>query len=51
MMPIPVHCAIQPRALQVRVPEDRPGTRPPKPKISWAELRRRASFRSATADT
>jgi len=51
MMPTPVHCTIQPRALLVRVPKDRPGTRPPKPKISWPELRRLASFRSAPAGT
>src|SRR5262250_2568517 len=47
MMPTPVRCAIEPGALRVRVPRDRPGTRPPKPKLDWAELRRLASFRSA----
>src|SRR5499425_517539 len=47
MMPTPVRCAIRPGVLRVRVPRDRPGTRPPKPKLDWAELRRLASFRSA----
>jgi diacylglycerol kinase family enzyme len=49
MMATPVRCAIQPRALRVRVPRDRPGVRLPKPKLDWAELRRLASFRSAGA--
>jgi len=48
MMPTPVRCAIQSRVLRVRVPRDRPGTRPPKPKLDCAELRRLASFRSAS---
>ena len=51
MMATPVHCAIQPRALRVRVPRDRPGTRPAAPKLNWAELRKLASFRSAPAGT
>jgi diacylglycerol kinase family enzyme len=42
----PVHCAIRPRALRVRVPRDRPGIRPLKPAIDWPTLRRLASFRS-----
>ena len=45
MMATPVRCAIRPRALRVRVPRDRPGTRPPKPAIDWPTLRRLASFR------
>jgi hypothetical protein len=51
MMPTPVHCAIRPRALRVRVPGDRPGTRPAKPKLNWAELRKLASSRSAPASS
>jgi diacylglycerol kinase family enzyme len=51
MMPTPVHCAIQPRALRVRVPKDRPGVRPPKPALDWHKLRQLASFRSAPAGT
>jgi diacylglycerol kinase family enzyme len=38
-MPAPVLCAVRPGALRVRVPRDRPGTRPPKPPINWARLR------------
>jgi len=49
MMATPVRCAIRPRALRVRVPRDRPGTRTPEPKLDWAELRRLASFHSAPA--
>ena len=51
MMPTPVRCAIRPRALQVRVPKDRPGVRPPKPAIDWPTLRQLASFRSAPTGT
>jgi diacylglycerol kinase family enzyme len=51
MMPTPVHCAIQPRALRVRVPRNRPGVRPATPALDWATLRQLASFRSAPADT
>jgi diacylglycerol kinase family enzyme len=47
----PVHCAIRPRALRVRVPRDRPGTLPLKPAIDWPTLRRLASFRSAPPGT
>jgi diacylglycerol kinase family enzyme len=46
MMPTPVRCAIQPRALRVRVPRDRPGIRPSKPALEWHTLRQLASFRS-----
>jgi diacylglycerol kinase family enzyme len=51
MMPTPVRCAIQPRALRVRVPRDRPGTRPPKPVLDWSTLRQLVSFRSTPART
>jgi len=51
MMATPVRCAIRPRALRVRVPRDRPGSRPPKPALDWPTLRQLASFRSAPADT
>ena len=47
MVPTPVRCAIRPRTLRVRVPRDRPGVRPPKPRIDWAALRALASLRSA----
>jgi hypothetical protein len=48
MVPTPVRCAIRPRTLRVRVPRDRPGVRPPKPRIDWAALRALASLRSAS---
>jgi diacylglycerol kinase family enzyme len=51
MMPTPVRCAIRPGALRVRVPRDRPGTRPPKPHVDWPTLRQLASFRAAPAAT
>jgi hypothetical protein len=51
MMPTPVRCAIQPKALRVRVPRDRPGTQPPKPELDWPTLRQLASFRAAPAST
>jgi diacylglycerol kinase family enzyme len=49
MMATPVRCAIRPRALRVRVPRDRPGTRPAKPAIDWPTLRQLASFRAREA--
>jgi len=51
MMATPVRCAIRPRALRVRVPKNRPGTRPAKPAIDWPTLRQLASFRSVPAGT
>jgi diacylglycerol kinase family enzyme len=51
MMATPVRCAIQPRALRVRVPRDRPGTRPSKAALDWHTLRQLASFRSTPART
>ena len=51
MMPTPVRCTIQPRALRVRVPRDRPGTRASKPALDWSTLWHLASFRSTPAHT
>ena len=51
MMPAPVRCTIRPKALRVRVPRDRPGTRPPKAALDWHTLRQLASFRSTPART
>ena len=51
MMPTPVRCAIQPRALRVRVPRDRPGTRQVRPALDWPALWHLASFRSAPTGT
>jgi diacylglycerol kinase family enzyme len=50
MMPTPVRCTSWPNALRVRVPRDRPGARPPKPKLDWSTLRQLAS-RPAPAGT
>ena len=44
-MPPPVVCTIRPGALRVRVPRHRPGVRPPKPPLNWAQLRRLAAPR------
>jgi len=41
-LPAPVHCAIRPGALRVRVPRDRPGVPAPRPAISWSGLWRLA---------
>ena len=38
MLSTPVHLRVQPKALRVRVPRDRPGVRPPKPTWSWVRL-------------
>jgi diacylglycerol kinase family enzyme len=38
----PVRCAIQPAALRVRVPRDRPGVPDPKPIMDWNRLRQMA---------
>ncbi|WP_316575376.1 diacylglycerol/lipid kinase family protein [Nocardia canadensis] len=35
----PVHCVIEPGALRVWVPRDRPGTPPARPTIDWLRLR------------
>jgi diacylglycerol kinase family enzyme len=47
MMPTPVHCTIRPKVLRVRVPKDRPGVPPARPRRDWATLRHLASFRAA----
>ena len=44
-LPSPVRCAVHPGALRVRVPRQRPGVRPPKPPLNWAQLRRLAAPR------
>ncbi|HUY49919.1 MAG TPA: diacylglycerol kinase family protein [Streptosporangiaceae bacterium] len=45
LMPTPVRCTIRPRALRVRVPQNRPGVAPPKPPVNWARLRHLAALR------
>ena len=46
MLPTPVRCTIQPRALRVVVPRQRPGVPSPKPALEWPRLRQLASFRA-----
>jgi hypothetical protein len=38
-LPTPVRCTVQPRALRVRVPGNRPGIPLPKPPMDWRRLR------------
>ena len=38
----PVRCVVQPAALRVRVPRDRPGVPDPKPIMDWNRLRQMA---------
>jgi hypothetical protein len=38
----PVRCVVQPAALRVRVPRERPGVPDPKPIMDWKRLRRMA---------
>ncbi|MET8148512.1 diacylglycerol/lipid kinase family protein [Actinoplanes sp. NPDC049668] len=45
LMPTPVRCTTEPRALRVRVPRDRPGVPPAKPAVDWVRLRRLAFAR------
>jgi diacylglycerol kinase family enzyme len=42
LMPTPVRCTIQPLALRVRVPRNRPGVPVEKPPIDWVRLRQEA---------
>jgi hypothetical protein len=44
LLPAPVRCVIQPRALRVIVPRERPGVPAPKPALEWP--RQLASFRT-----
>ncbi len=46
LMPAPVRCLIQPRALRVIVPKNRPGVPTTKPPLEWPQLRQLASFRA-----
>ncbi|MGY1745458.1 diacylglycerol/lipid kinase family protein [Blastococcus sp. SYSU D00695] len=48
-MTTPVRCAIRPGVLRVRLPRDRPGVRPPKPRVHWAGLWALAVGRTAPA--
>lgn len=46
MMPAPVRCTIQPAALRVVVPRQRPGVPAPKQPLEWPRLRQLASLRT-----
>ncbi len=46
MLPTPVRCIIQPQALRVVVPRQRPGVPAPKAALEWPRLRQLASFRA-----
>ena len=46
LLPAPVRCAIQARALRVVVPRERPGVPAPKAALEWLRLRQLASFRA-----
>jgi hypothetical protein len=46
LLPTPVRCTIQPRALRVVVPKERPGVPAPKPALEWPRLRQLGSFRA-----
>jgi diacylglycerol kinase family enzyme len=46
LLPAPVRCTIQPRALRVIVPRQRPGVPAPKAALEWPRLRQLASFRA-----
>jgi hypothetical protein len=50
LLPSPVRCTIQPRALRVVVPRQRPGVPAPKAALEWPRLRQLASFRAHPAD-
>ena len=43
-MSTPVRCTIQPKALRVRVPRDRPGIPVAQPRLDWPTLAKLASF-------
>ncbi|QSE87054.1 diacylglycerol/lipid kinase family protein [Rhodococcus koreensis] len=45
LLPTPVRCTIEPGALRIRVPRDRPGVRPAEPTVDWVRLRELAWHR------
>ncbi|RZL84670.1 MAG: diacylglycerol kinase, partial [Rhodococcus sp. (in: high G+C Gram-positive bacteria)] len=47
LLTTPVRCTIEPGALRVRVPRDRPGVRPAEPTVDWVRLRELAWHRQA----
>ncbi|MGC5563860.1 diacylglycerol/lipid kinase family protein [Streptomyces sp. FR-108] len=49
ILPTPVRCRIEPGALRVRVPGNRPGVPEPKPPMDWRRLRKLAAAVGRTA--
>ncbi|MFI1442233.1 diacylglycerol/lipid kinase family protein [Streptomyces fructofermentans] len=49
LLPTPVRCRIEPRALRVRVPRNRPGVPEAKPPLDWRRLRKLAAAVGRTA--
>ncbi|NBM16014.1 diacylglycerol kinase family protein [Streptomyces sp. GC420] len=49
VLPVPVHCRIEPGALRVRVPGNRPGVPAVKPPMDWRRLRKLAATVGRTA--
>jgi diacylglycerol kinase family enzyme len=49
LMPTPVRCTVQPQALRVRVPRNRPGVPSPRAALDWIRLRRLALGRRPVA--
>ena len=47
LLDTPVRCTIEPGALRVRVPRDRPGVRPAKAAVDWVRLRELAWHRQS----
>ncbi|WP_370184173.1 diacylglycerol kinase family protein [Rhodococcus wratislaviensis] len=45
LLTTPVRCTIEPGALRIRVPRDRPGVRPAEPTLDWVRLRELAWHR------
>jgi diacylglycerol kinase family enzyme len=49
LLPTPVRCTIEPGALAVWVPRDRPGVRPAAPTVDWVRLRELAWHRQTVS--
>ncbi len=49
VLPTPVRCRVEPGALRVRVPRDRPGVPAPTPPMDWRRLRKLAATVGRTA--
>ncbi|MFJ9025665.1 diacylglycerol/lipid kinase family protein [Streptomyces sp. NPDC102259] len=49
VLPTPVHCRIEPRALRVRVPRHRPGVPQGRPPMNWRRVERLARTMGRTA--